>query len=309
MMALAFMKNLKMANMRDKDKLRKLVQLIEDILKIQGNEWLIDELLTVVGDNSQYEQIAKNTLIQNIHEYCIEEIVDIQASEFYANFPIQEIKGQLIEDYKKMEHERRRNDFYNFCLHMYQQIENISNYLFYNEIEKKWNSIKNNIAIKSEYNENKRQYEYPEFHGTTVEKLVFGNRNDGKWYANRSFRAVLYFFYFKKEINQSDYNYNSMFYVWDEIYQVRNKNHRGGKTSAYNEEVLKKIDENKSKVYFKFYGFLQDFISKIEDSLNNTYMSSNQKTLKRRNTHYNSSKSLGANPKIAAMLDKFKQTQ
>lgn len=306
-MALAFMKNLKMANMRDKDKLRKLVQLIGDIIKIEGNEWLIDEMLTIIGENSQFEQIAKNSLIQNIYEYCIEEVLEVQASEFYAKFPIQEIKDQLIVDYKKMEHERRQNDFDNFCLHMYQQIENISNYLFYSKIEKNWESKKNKIAIKSEYNEDKRQYEYPKFDGTTVEKLVFENRKDRIWYANRIFRAVLYFFYYNKEITQSDFNFNSISYAWNEIYQVRNKNHRGSKISEYQKKTLEKVMENESRVYFKFYGFLQDFVSNIEDNLNNSYKSSNQNSSKKSTHKKKATNTLGDNPKLKGVLEKLKE--
>lgn len=102
--------------MKDKEKLKKLVQIIGDLLKVEGNEWLIDEILKTIGETSPVEEIAKHSVIQNIHEYCIEQKIDKQAQDFYNSFPIQEIKVQLMLDYKKMEHERRRDDFEKFCL-------------------------------------------------------------------------------------------------------------------------------------------------------------------------------------------------
>ena len=169
--------------MKDKDKLKKLVEIIGDLLKIEGNEWLIDEILKTIGENSPIEEIAKHSVIQNIHEYCVEQKIEKQANEFYQSFPIEEIKDQLIQDYKKMEHERRRDDFENFCLSMYQQIENITNYLFEKYILKKWDSSKNNIA-----------YKFPDGRTLFVKDIVFGKAND--WFANVKFKAVLFYFYF-----------------------------------------------------------------------------------------------------------------
>ena len=79
----------------------------------------------------------------------VEQKIEKQATEFYNSFPIQEIKDQLIQDYKKMEHERRRDDFENFCLCLYQQIENITNFLFQTKISPIWDANRNNIAYKS----------------------------------------------------------------------------------------------------------------------------------------------------------------
>lgn len=122
--------------MKDRDKLKKLVQIIGDLLKVKGNEWLIDEILKTIGETSPVEEIAKHSVIQNIHEYCVEQKIEKQATEFYNSFPIQEIKNQLIQDFKKMEHERRRDNFEGFCLSMFQQIEAIVNFLFVSDLTK-----------------------------------------------------------------------------------------------------------------------------------------------------------------------------
>lgn len=152
--------------MKDKDKLKKLVQIIGDLLKVEGNEWLIDEILKIIGETSPVEEIAKHSVIQNIHEYCVEQKIEKQATEFYNSFPINEIRDQLIQDYKKMEHERRRDDFENFCLCLYQQIENITNYLFETGVVATWNNEKHTIAIKSFYDRNQKQYVLPTDGGT-----------------------------------------------------------------------------------------------------------------------------------------------
>ena len=59
--------------MKDNDKLKKLVQIIGDLLKVEGNEWLIDEILKIIGETSPVEEIANHSVIQNIHEYCVNE--------------------------------------------------------------------------------------------------------------------------------------------------------------------------------------------------------------------------------------------
>ncbi len=256
--------------MKDKEKLKKLVQIIGDLLKVEGNEWLIDEILKTIGETSPVEEIAKHSVIQNIHEYCIEQKIDKQAQDFYNSFPIQEIKVQLMLDYKKMEHERRRDDFEKFCLCLYQQIENITNYLFESKIKEIWDTEKDREAIKPSFDKEKKESDVPKNPGISIEKLVWQDvppvADLSKWFANRKFRAILYFFYFGKEVKINKYEYNRIYSTHEEIYLMRNQNHRGSKPNSYQEKSLNKIEGNESKYYFKFYGFLQDFITKIESN-------------------------------------------
>lgn len=253
--------------MKDKKKLKTLVQIVGELLKEEGNEWLIDEVLKVVSEASPVEEIAQHSLIQNIHEYCVELKIQKQAKDFYASFPIEDIKDQLVEDYQKMEHERRRDDFENFCLCLYQQLENVTNFLFDNKIEGIWNAEKGQIAIKSIFDKAQRKYVLPNSGGTTLEKLVFQGTDASKWYANRKFRAVLYFFYFQENISRDDYEFNSIYFTHEEIYQMRNQNHRGSSPSTYQQKTLDKIKGNEARYYFKFYGFLQGFITQIESAI------------------------------------------
>lgn len=65
--------------------------------------------------------------LNQIYEYCIEKIIRKQAEDFYKDFPITSIVSTLIDDYVRMESFRRKDNFGDFCLALYQQIENITN--------------------------------------------------------------------------------------------------------------------------------------------------------------------------------------
>jgi len=287
MKELSFMINSKMAEMKDKDKLKKLVDIIGDLLKIEGNEWLIDEILKIIGEASPIEEIAKHSLIQNIHEYCIEQKIEKQANEFYSSFPIDEIKQQLIQDYKKMEHERRRDDFENFCLCVYQQVENITNYLHEHLILDIWENNKNKIA-----------YKFPDGKVLTQSDIIFGNAND--WFANVKFKAVLYYIYYSKNIKVI-IPFNERVKIFNELYQVRNLNHRGSEPTEFQQKQLDKIKGNESKYYFKFYGFLQDFISRIEIYRHSKYAKEDNT---KRNKKNNIRNTIGENnPELQKLLN------
>lgn len=279
--------------MKDKDKLKKVVQIIGDLLKVEGNEWLIDEILKIIGETSPVEEIAKHSVIQNIHEYCVEQKIEKQATEFYNSFPIQEIKDQLIQDYKKMEHERRRDDFENFCLCLYQQIENITNFLFQTKISPIWDANRNNIA-----------YRFPDGKTLTHKDLIVGNAND--WYANGKFKALLFYFYFNEKIKVI-IPFNERANIFDELYQMRNQNHRGSKPTEYQQKILDNIKGNEAKYYFKFYGFLQDIITQLEISLQGVTITVPIKETKNKTDKKHTANTLGDNPELAKLFEQFKK--
>jgi len=280
--------------MTEKDKLKKLVNIIGDLLKIEGNEWLIDEILKTIGDTSSIEEISKHSIIQNINEYCIEQKIEKQAVEFYKDFPISELKAGLINDYKKMEHERRRDDFENFCLCMYQQIENITNFLFDNYIVDNWDDNKNKTALM--YKEKK----------ISQHDLIFGNATE--WYASVKFKAVLYTFYFNENLKVK-ITFQERVKIFEEIYQVRNQNHRGNILYNYQKDILDKIKGSESKYYLKFYGFLQDFITQIENTMKDSKkiltIKPNHSAEEKRKT----ANTIGNNPELAKKLENFKNKQ
>lgn len=273
--------------MQDKNKLKKLIQIIGDLIKIEGNEWLVNELLQIIGNANSFEEVAKHSVIQNIHEYCVEEKINKQAIEFYKSFPIDVIIEQLVIDFVKMEHERRRDDFENFCLCLYQQIENITNYLFDNYFIGDWNLNQTKPVLTDRSGKTITQYD-----------LIVGNSPD--WYANTKFKAVLYYYYYSENL-KTTFQFNEKLRVFDEIYQVRNQNHRGNVPKEYQKKILDKIQGNESKYYFKFYGFLQDFVGQIENTIQNSPLQNMPKS--EVNEAFNA---LADNTDLANLLQKLK---
>ena len=72
--------------------------------------------------------IIDDERLNQIYEYCIEKVARKQGEEFYSSFPIPSITSSLIDDYVRMEYFKRKDNFQDFCLALYQQIECIINF-------------------------------------------------------------------------------------------------------------------------------------------------------------------------------------
>jgi hypothetical protein len=254
--------------MLNRENLKQFPEILGKILQESGDErgWLINEILEQLSKNSLNPDFNKNKSIQNIQEYCIEEISKKQASCFYEYFKIQSIKDVLIQDFIKMEHERRRDDFESFCLCTFQQIENVTNILF-----------SENLKLKIKQNRKKKAYKYLK-NPDTIEQMLFEDKvkldtdYDSKftekfcWSFRSKFKAILYYFYFNEDIYNS-YDLNTLFNIGNQLYQVRNKNHRGSVASDYQNRVLNEINHNKDIYYLRFMGFLENFIFTVNKNI------------------------------------------
>lgn len=331
--------------MKDRDKLKKLVQIIGDLLKLEGNEWLIDEILKTIGDISPIEAIAKHSVIQNINEYCVEQKIQQQATNFYKSFPIQEIKDQLIEDYKKMEHERRRDDFEGFSMSMFQQIEAIVNFCFesnyiqsnlkndrnssafieWNTNTKKWerkssqrlvpllllkvNPVRNRKSPKYNPNSTASFYELDEqkendYFENDGRPVIDYNPHKKSWSFLNRLRTVLFYYYFRKKMKQNEFD--SIYNVSNEIYIIRNQNHRESKATPKQQKIIDRIHGNESKYYFKFYGFLQDFVNHVESSYST--ISNSESKDKKSSKPKNQKNTIGANsPELEKIMQQLKK--
>ena len=112
---------------QNKEQLNKLLGFISTIIQDPGNEEFTKKLRALVSPNGESGAFAvsaeSNSKIDSIYELCIERIIHDQAVRFYNGFPIEELKSSLIADFVRMEHFRRKDNFDDFCLAMYQQIE------------------------------------------------------------------------------------------------------------------------------------------------------------------------------------------
>lgn len=250
-----------------KESLEKLLVLIDEISKEEENLWFKDKI------HKKYSTISLNKYssdesINKIYEYCIKEIIVKQANKFYEDFKIENIKPKLIEDFIRMEHFRRDDNFEDFCLAMFQQLEGTINSLVSDEMQ---NYIIENKELQTHKvrEKNSRNYVpntlwqlifFPGLTNLDLEKKI--TKPISLWDFSERFKAVLFYYYFKKKI----YNYQdfqSIFFLGNELYQSRNLNHRGGKTTESQQKIINKVTSDSHKYYFKFLGFLEDTLSTV----------------------------------------------
>ena len=113
----------------NKQDLVKLLDFIIEISSTPNNNWfrkeLVNKLVPLTASKSR-----NNPEISEIHEYCIKKILQDQAKMFYKDFNLPSINDELCNDFVRMEQYRREDNFEEFCMAMFQQIEQIVNALF-----------------------------------------------------------------------------------------------------------------------------------------------------------------------------------
>lgn len=220
--------------------------------------------------------------IEQIYEYCIEEVVKCQAEEFYSDFPIKDIVPELVKDFCRMESFRRKDCFGDFCLAVYQQLECIANKLCVNKdlceiAEHMWGYpayVKTGEGITPSV-KNRGNGDY------TIAALVFPGKNSktGRSYAYEKsmmalqslyamdkLRSIVYFVGYKSAMRNSDYDeYVTHTSLLLDIYQCRNTNHRGNTLKTWEKEIIDRVLHQKSVCYFKFLGALAQFVEFVKD--------------------------------------------
>lgn len=211
--------------------------------------------------------------LNQIFEYCIEDVIRKQAEEFYADFPITSIVKGLQDDYARMESFRRKDSFTDFCIALYQQIEWITNKLCE---QKKLNEIAEKLWGYSAYvkeRDGKADFRQRSDSDYTIAKLVFGNKAADKYeislqaqYAIDKIRSVIYLVGYKSAMVNSDFKgYVEIAQLMSDIYQCRNMNHRGSTQTGWEEKTLNRILPLKSYYYFRFMGALAQYVNFIKE--------------------------------------------
>jgi hypothetical protein len=213
-----------------------------------------------------------NEKIDEIHELCVERIITEQAEKFYAVFPIVDIKKQLIEDYIRAERFKRKNNFEDFCLAVYQQVESIVNWFCSNQFFID-NYNNNKDTITSLLDKNRKPITVLNLMLANVDEKNIGedkieekrNKTLIGLFFNERLKSVLYFVYFNgKPFNK--YVFDTKYNEINELYQCRNLNHRGGEPTGYQENIIQRIMPYKYLYYLKFTGLLVDFVEKISQN-------------------------------------------
>ena len=251
----------------------KLISTIDKIARLtQQNTEFDMELRKRLNVASANSVLSVDERINQIYEYCIEDIIKKQAEEFYADFPIHSIKDILIRDFIRMESFRRKDNFGDFCLSLYQQIECMTNKLCEEGsdlsyiAEKMWECpaylSKEKSSIDDRYDD-----------GNTIAELLFYPNVSEKssislheQYAIDKINTIVYFLGYKAMLKFSDNtSFREIKYLLKGIYQCRNMNHRGSSQSQWQNNIIAKIIPLKSLYYFKFLGVLAQYIEYIKE--------------------------------------------
>ena len=244
----------------------KLMSTIDRITRLtQQNAEFDVELRKRLKVASANSVLSDDERITEIYEYCIEIIIKKQADEFYKDFPLESIKTTLIGDFVRMESFRRKDNFGDFCLALYQQIEGITNELCENSelpeiTSKKWEHLA--------YCNGDKEKKY------TIAKLIFGESKEKskskltlqEQSAIDKMKIIVYFLGYKAEMKSVDYkSFTEMASQLYYILQCRNMNHRGIVRSERQEKIIAEVIPLKSLYYFKFYGVLAQYVEYIKE--------------------------------------------
>lgn len=257
----------------NREYLKKLLDFLrERILPIPGNQWFAKELYKLLAP-------ASDARISDIHEQCIESILTQQANEFYKDFVIADLRPQLIADFIKMEHWRRRNNIYEFSLAMYQQVECIVNYISRNNtLCEVFHTMMDCLCFVDAYpptvdNRNPKS-------SYTVAQLLFMHDAPTKskeilpsLWAYDKFKAINYFVCHQTML--TNYQFDQFVgenRIFGELYALRNRVHRGNDLTEKEIERTNQVEINPSRGFLTLTAFLTWFI----DSVNKGYPLSNE---------------------------------
>ncbi len=258
----------------------KKLSVIERVFKLtqQDTEFKFELLKKLGVENTINSPIIEDERINQIYEYCIEKIIRKQAEEFYKDFPLESIIPSLVEDFIRMESFKRKDNFGDFCLSLYQQLECITNKLcesqkLTNITEKLWGYP---AYIKQEQGKELSIDNRLDSSKYTIAELIFWGQNKFEktqktlqtQYANDKIRIIVYFLGYKCMMKSSDYNsYNEITSLLYDIYKCRNMNHRGNTLNNWEIETQNRILPLKSFYYFKFHGVLAQYIEFVKSGL------------------------------------------
>lgn len=255
---------------QNKEQLDRLLGVIEQLANEAGNEEFKNKLHNKFGKEIKIISSDSEGLITEIHDFCIRTILNKQATLFYEDFPFKKIQDKLISDFIRMERYRRENQFDNFCLAMYQQVENIVNHLFNERAFKDY--LSTNQYLFTLGKKDKRTNEFQRLYKPLNELLATSEKNPflvnlDDWFFGNKLKAVIFCYCFNLELVGTTGTFDNLYNLGNELYQVRNLNHRGSIPSPYQQKIIDKITPLYSKYYLRFLGFLEQFVSTINNTI------------------------------------------
>lgn len=251
--------------MTDHEKLQGLAKFIVEFSKQPGNEWLYDELFSLIEENSEHNILNEHPKIRTVYNHCVEDVLKDYAEKSYANFQFPDLAEKLKIDFVKMETARQNGNLKLFILHCFQQVEEISNFIFTNAISEKWDSYKlqkSSIAYRAESTDIPTiervvfQRYFNKKLNAEVDELDYFKKNG--WTISKKFEVVFYLLVASKK--DEDVFFNGK--IWfRELNQLRNwAAHRGNITS---EDLLRRIAKYQSNPIKDFSYFTNGLLNLV----------------------------------------------
>lgn len=260
---------------QNKEELKKLLSFIATLAEQPGNEEFVAGLRALLLSSTPGVENAK---LEEIYEYCIERNSRNQGTDLYKNFPINEIRDELVESYVLMESFRRRGDFLNFCAHLFKQIEGIANYICsLPEYQQIFTELLDCPSIFKYSKETKADRD-PE--SPSVYMLIYdgyGQTSDGKdkkdtplpkQYIQDKIKIAMYLagyascLYSHSEFKTFSFNISKLYLARCEA------DHSGNLRTEKQEATFKETVANPGKYYIEFMSLLNSFIGKISVGYN-----------------------------------------
>lgn len=266
--------------MDNREAIIKTIDKIAQLSKQPGNEWLFKEFFKHYCP----EETIGNTKLDEIYEYCIEKVLKEQAKGFYKDTLFKEIEPQLEFDFVRMERARRRNDFDEFAMAVYQQIERITNTVCSNQkLNESVSKLMGHPAYVNSIVQKDGTWSAPTIsdRNTTssyqIARLLFGKSAPEKALSNLSAQwavdkiyCVLYFLCYQAKLKSQEYNqFVEYKKIYNAIYQFRNLNHRGSVLKDDQKEIIDNIRPQQGVYYFKFMQALLFYVEGVANGLAN----------------------------------------
>lgn len=264
--------------MDNREAIIKTIDKIAQLSKQPGNKWLLEEFFKRFG----LEETGGNSKLDEIYEYCIEKVIKEQAKGFYKDISFKDIEPQLEFDFVRMERARRRNDFDEFAMAIYQQIERITNVVCSNKkLNESVSKLMGHPAYVNSVVQKNGTWSTPSIsdRNTTssyqIAKLLFGKSAPEKALSNLSAQwavdkiyCVLYFLCYQAKLKSHEYSqFTEYKYIYNAIYQFRNLNHRSSVMKDEQKEIIDRIRPQQGVYYFKFMQALLFYVEGVTKGL------------------------------------------
>lgn len=257
---------------QDKKQLTKLLAFVKDLYDDPDNKEFAAGIQTIVIDD--LKQKNEDNRIAEIYEYCIRQILKEQAESLYEDFPLVNIKEELVSDYVKMERAHRDNNIDDFGIRLYRQIENIVRTLAKDDIlDGVVSSMMDTPYLVAGYNNpqvQRRQKLTKDMQPvkTIADFVLIPSKRSTKeerkgkalsdQYATDMARLIIYFVCFGGMMQPG-----IMFEQWkqqteaySDIYSIRNRVHGGGECSEHDIQRYDAMKASATLSYFRLMSFL-----------------------------------------------------